>query len=106
MVQLQPSPSLYQLLSVESSVVSGPDLMQQLVLVAPVANMFVMLQLACGSPLMDTMTVVPTLQEALADTSGMPITPGQLTAHVAMHTPCTADKMHIDSDIVTDSLYV
>ncbi len=31
------------------------------------------LQLACGSPLMETMTTVPTLQEALADTSGLPL---------------------------------
>ena len=46
--------------------------------------MLVMLQLACGSPLMDTMTIVPTLQEALADTSGLPITPGQLTSHGAL----------------------
>jgi len=68
MVQLQPFASLYQLLSVESSIVPGPDLMQQFLLVSPVANMLVMLQLACGSPLMDTMTIVPTLQEALANT--------------------------------------
>ncbi|DBA94245.1 TPA: hypothetical protein ACH3X1_001866 [Trebouxia sp. C0004] len=60
---------LYQLLSIESYVLLGPDLMQQSLLVSPAANMLVMLQLACGSPLMDTMTTVPTLQEALANTS-------------------------------------
>lgn len=106
MVQLQPFASLYQLLSVESSIVPGPDLMQQFLLVSPVANMLVMLQLACGSPLMDTMTIVPTLQEALANTSGLPVIPGQLTSHRAMHTLCTADKMHIDSHIATGPLYV
>ena len=29
------------------------------------------MQLACGSPLMESMTVVSTLQEALVDTSGL-----------------------------------
>ena len=81
-------------------------MMQQLMLVSPVANTLVMLQLACGSPLMDTMTIVPTLQEALADTSGLPITPGQFTSHGAVHTPCTADKMHIDSYIAAGLWYV
>ncbi len=97
---------LYNLLSVGSSIVLGPDMMQQLMLVSPVANTLVMLQLACGSPLMDTMTIVPTLQEALADTSGLPITPGQFTSHGAVHTPCTADKMHIDSYIAAGLWYV
>jgi hypothetical protein len=52
-------------------------------LISPVANMLIVLQLACGSPLMDTMTIVPTLQEALADTSGLPVTPGKITSHGA-----------------------
>ncbi len=70
-----------------------------------------MLQLACGSSLMDTMTIVPSLQEALADTSGLPVTSGQFTSRPVhtlcilyayfMHTLCTADKMHIDSYIAT-----
>lgn len=55
---------------------------------------------------MDTMTLVPTLQEALADTSGLRITPGLFTSHGAVHTLCTADKMHIDSYMATAPWYV
>ena len=33
-----------------------------------------MLQIACGSSLMQSMIVVPTLQEALTDTPGLPLT--------------------------------
>ncbi len=106
MVQLQSFPSLYQLLSAESSIVLGPDLLQQIMLASPVANILVVLQLACGSPLMDSLTTVPTLQEALADTSGLPVTHGQLPSHGAMHTLCTANKMHIDSYMTTGLWYV
>ncbi len=71
-------------------IVLGPDLMQYFMLIQPVANILVMLQLACGSPLMDTMTIVPTLQEALADTSGLPVMPGQITSYGALRTLCNS----------------
>ena len=38
-----------------------------------VRSLFPLLQIACGSYLMDTTVVVPTMQEALASTSGLPM---------------------------------